>query len=123
MDLQCATDDTATFASVDVYQAGSMDLATATQYADKTVHDAKSRAKTEFTRRSVGLDQLNSKVRYSSHATGESTCTVYSLKRNAVVMLAMPVTGAGATSPDQFKAACKQIAKQQMPKLVAAALS
>jgi len=38
------------------------------------------------------------------------------------VMLAMPVTGSGAASPDQFKAACKQIAEQQMPKLVDAAL-
>ena len=122
MDVQCATDDASTFASVDVYQAGSMDLATAAQYTDKTVHDGKSRAKTEFARRGVGLDKLNSKVSYSSHASGASTCTVYSLKRNAVVMLAMPVTGSGAASPDQFKAACKQIAEQQMPKLVDAAL-
>ena len=85
--------------------------------------DGKSRAKTEFARRSVGLDKLNSKVRYSSHATGESTCTVYTLKRNAVVVLAIPVTGNGAGSPDQFKTACKQIAKQQVPKLVDAALT
>jgi hypothetical protein len=122
MDLQCATDDVSTAVAVDVYQAGSLDLATAVQYTDKAVHDGKSRAKTEFARRSVGLDKLNSKVRYSSHATGESTCTVYTLKRNAVVMLAIPVTGSGAASPDQFKAACKQIAKSQMSKLVAAAL-
>lgn len=86
------------------------------------MHDGKSRAKTEFARRSVGLDQLSSSVRYSSHPTGASTCTVYSLKRNAVVMLALPVTGSGA-SAGQFKAACQQIAKQQMPKLVAAALN
>jgi hypothetical protein len=123
MDLQCATADVSTFASVDVYQASSMDLATVAQYADKAVHDGKSRAKSEFARRSVDLDQLNSKLRYSSHATGASTCTVYSLKRNAVVMLALPITGSGAGSPDQFKAACKQIAEQQMPKLVSTALT
>ena len=63
MDLQCASADISTFISVDVFQAGTLDLATATQYADKAVQDGKSRAKTEFARRTAGLDQLNSKVR------------------------------------------------------------
>lgn len=123
MDLQCTSADNQAYDAVDVYQASSLDLATATQYADKAVHDGKSRAKTEFARRSVGLDQLSADVRYSSHATGESTCTVFSLKRNAVVMMAIPVAGDAATSPDRFKAACRQIADKQMPKLVDAALS
>ena len=125
MDLQCAyfnADVVSTDTGVFIYQAGSMDLATAKQYTDKAAHDARWRAKTEFERRSVGLDELSADLRYSSRGGGESQCTVYSLKRNAMVTLTIPVTGDAAASPDQFKASCKAIAENLMPKLVDAAL-
>lgn len=123
MDLQCTSADVSTYIAVDVYQPGSLDLDTAVQYADKTVHDSRSRAKAGFDRRSTGLDKLSSTVRYSSRAGGESMCTVTALKRNATVVLKVPVTGSGAASPDRFKAACRQIAEKQLPKVVDAALS
>ena len=122
MDIQCATTDLQTYIAVDIYQAGSMDLATAMQYADKAVHDSQSRAKTEFDRRSNGLKQLNADVRYSAGVSGKTMCNVYSLKRNAVVVLDIAVAQADAASPGQFEAACRKIAGDQMSKLVGAAL-
>ncbi len=118
MDLQCATADMQGYVAVDIYQAGSLDLGTAVQYTDKAVHDGRSRAKAEFVRRSPGSKSLSADVRYSAAPTGNSICTVYSLKRNAVAVLGIPATG----SLDQFEAACRQIAENQLPKVVGAAL-
>lgn len=126
MSLICTqfdSEDNLTMLSVDIYQAGIMDLSTAMPYADKAVHDSRWRAKTEFDRRSSWLDQLSPDVRYSSRLSGDAACEANVLKRNATVILAIPLTGDAAASPEKFKAACLQIAENVLPKLVDAALS
>ncbi|MBW8803542.1 MAG: hypothetical protein JF587_06730 [Catenulisporales bacterium] len=118
MDLTCETSDLKFYASIEVFQAGDLDLDTAKQYADKAVHDSRSRAKEAFTLYSQGLDELGADLRYSSHASGASECRAYRLKKNALVMVERPVTGDAATSPDRFNAACRQIAESQTSKLM-----
>jgi hypothetical protein len=43
------------------------------------------------------------------------------VKWNATVMLTVPSGGSGLTN-DQWKAACRQVAEKQMPKVLDAAL-
>ncbi|ACU75936.1 hypothetical protein Caci_7106 [Catenulispora acidiphila DSM 44928] len=116
--IRCVTDDETTSVEVDLYQASDMDLVTAHKYADQQVHDGTWRANNIFTRDK--LTELTPDITYGSLGFANATCTVEQVKHNAEVMLTVPMPK--TTSLEQWNAQCKQIAQQQMPKVIKAAL-
>jgi hypothetical protein len=116
--IRCETADGVTFVEVDLYQASTMNPLTATMYPDKQLHDGDWRAKDIFGHNQ--LTALTPDTAYGSLDFAASTCTVEQVKRNAEVMMTVPMPK--GTSPTAWKAACKQIAQQQMPKVIDAAL-
>jgi hypothetical protein len=116
--IECRTADTQVF--VEMYQPSNVDLIYMRQYTDHTVHDGRWRANDMFTRRTKGYEQLSANVRFSAAGPSAYSCTVTTLKRNATVDLTVPL--ASVTSIEEWRTACRQIAKSQMPKVVDAAL-
>ncbi|NUP48625.1 MAG: hypothetical protein HOW97_15170 [Catenulispora sp.] len=116
--IQCKNDDDDV--AVELHQASNMDLYTMHAYPDKTVHDGKQRATEIFTHVTRGFDELKPGVRFGTFTYTNTTCTVVTLKRNATVQVSVP--NPPTHSLDQWKAACRQIAETQVPKVVDAAL-
>ncbi|MEY9859183.1 hypothetical protein ABH935_004811 [Catenulispora sp. GAS73] len=116
--IRCETADGATFVEVDLYQKSNMDPLTTNQYPDKQVHDGEWRARDIFGHSQ--LTTLTPDIAYGSLDFAASTCTVEQVKHNAEVMLTVPM--AKGTAPGASAAVCKQIAEQQMPKVMGAAL-
>ena len=106
--------------AVELFRAGDVNVITSGPYPDKAVHDGRWRANEYYQRRSQQWDELKPGVRFGSMGFSNETCSVVTLKRNATVTvtLPMPVT----KSLDAWKAACRQIAQTQVPKVVDAAL-
>lgn len=118
-DIQCRNDQDDV--TVELHQASTMDLYTSTRYPDGKVHDGRQRASDIYAHQTFGFDELKPGVRYGSYGAYISTgCTVVTLKRNATVRVTVP--NPPTHSLDQWKAACRQIAETQVPKVVDAAL-
>ncbi|GAA2061156.1 hypothetical protein GCM10009839_85150 [Catenulispora yoronensis] len=119
--IECKADTTQV--RVDLYQASNMDLKSGRSYQDKAVHDGSWRANEMFTQQTPQFDELKPGVRYGSISYTDSTCTVITVKRNATVMVTVPNPAAtGKHSLEEWKAACRTIAENQVPKVVDAAL-
>ena len=116
--IRCETADGATFVEVDLYQQGAMDPLTTNKYPDKQVHDGAWRARDIFGHNQ--LTALTPDIAYGSLDYAGRTCTVEQVKHNAEVMLTVPM--AKGSAPGAWKTVCKQVAQQQMPKVMDAAL-
>lgn len=116
--IRCETADNTTLVEVDLYQQSNMNLLTMDLYPDKQIHDGAWRAKDVFGHSK--LTPLGSDIEYGSLGYILTECTVEQVKGNAEVMLMVPVPR--GPSLDQWKAQCKQVAQQQMPKVIDAAL-
>lgn len=104
----------------ELFRSGDVSLFTAGPYPDKAVHDGRWRADEYYNRQTRQWDELKPGVRYGSMTPSNETCWVATLKRNATVMVALPMPT--THSVQEWKAACRQIAQKQVPKVVDAAL-
>jgi hypothetical protein len=116
--IRCETADGVTFVEADLYQPSNMNPLTTNQYPDKQVHDGAWRARDVFGHND--LMALTPDIAYGSLDYVAGTCTVEQVKDNAEVMLTVPM--AKGTAPGAWKTVCKQVAQQQMPKVMDAAL-
>ncbi|GAA1995349.1 hypothetical protein GCM10009838_70150 [Catenulispora subtropica] len=105
---------------VELFRAGDLNIITSGPYPDKAVHDGRSRADDFYNRQTKQWDELKPGVRYGSITYSDSTCTVMTLKRNATVRVTVP--NPPTHSLEEWKAACRQIAEKEVPKVVDAAL-
>jgi hypothetical protein len=117
--IQC--EDGATEVDVELHQASTLNLITDERYPDGKVHDGRQRASDIYANQTLGFDELKPGVRYGSYGAYIRTgCTVVTLRRNATVLVTVP--NPPTHSLDEWKAACRQIAENQVPKVVDAAL-
>ena len=116
--IRCETADDATAVEVDLYGASNLNPLTTNLYPDKQVHDGAWRAKDIFGHNQ--LTALTPDIAYGSLDYAGATCTVEQVKHNAEVMLTVPLPK--QTAVGQSKARCKQIAQEQMSRVMDAAL-
>ncbi|WP_194898936.1 hypothetical protein [Catenulispora pinisilvae] len=118
--IRCESFDDQTSVEVDLFGASNMSVLTTEKYPDKQVHDGTWRANDLFSHNN--LTRLNANVAYGSADYAGITCTVEQVKRNAAVMLTVPMPKTTSASSAQRKAQCEQIAQTQMAKVMEAAL-